>query len=68
MKMRNVYGVLMVLGLALSGSVWAATEAEVAGRCMTCHKEQSPGLYQQWYNSQHAIQGDLSGLSQGGAG
>jgi len=55
MKMRNVYGVLMVLGLALSGSVWAATEAEVAGRCMTCHKEQSPGLYQQWYNSQHAI-------------
>jgi len=24
------------------------------GKCMTCHKEKSPGLYQQWYGSQHA--------------
>ncbi len=27
----------------------------VAGRCMTCHKEVSPGLYRQWYESAHAV-------------
>lgn len=26
----------------------------IAGKCLTCHKEMSPGLYQQWYNSAHA--------------
>ncbi len=25
-----------------------------AGKCMTCHKEKSPGLYNQWFMSQHA--------------
>ncbi|MBD3235052.1 MAG: hypothetical protein GF315_15120 [candidate division Zixibacteria bacterium] len=28
--------------------------AQVAGKCMTCHKEKSPGLYRQWYMSEHA--------------
>jgi len=32
-----------------------ATDAQVAGKCMTCHKEKSPGLYQQWFTSQHAM-------------
>jgi len=27
------------------------------GKCMTCHKEKSPGLYQQWYGSEHALHG-----------
>ncbi|MCK5796445.1 MAG: hypothetical protein KAI47_04645 [Deltaproteobacteria bacterium] len=26
----------------------------VAGKCMTCHKEKSPGIYHQWYGSEHA--------------
>ena len=26
----------------------------VTGKCMTCHKEKSPGLYNQWYMSEHA--------------
>ncbi len=26
----------------------------VAGKCMTCHKDKSPGLYKQWYMSKHA--------------
>lgn len=26
----------------------------VVGKCMTCHKEKSPGLYKQWYMSKHA--------------
>ncbi len=25
-----------------------------AGRCLTCHKEKSPGLYGQWLDSEHA--------------
>jgi hypothetical protein len=28
---------------------------QAAGKCMTCHKEVSRGLYQQWYNSAHGI-------------
>jgi hydroxylamine dehydrogenase len=31
-----------------------ADAASVAGRCMTCHKDKSPGLYRQWYKSEHA--------------
>lgn len=55
MKMDRVCSVsLMVLVVLVSG-VLSATEAEVAGQCMTCHKEKSPGLYQQWFNSQHAV-------------
>lgn len=27
----------------------------VAGKCMTCHKEKSPGIYRQWYESTHAM-------------
>ncbi|MCK4414810.1 MAG: hypothetical protein KAY32_14845 [Candidatus Eisenbacteria sp.] len=26
----------------------------MAGKCMTCHKKESPGLYRQWYMSEHA--------------
>jgi hydroxylamine dehydrogenase len=32
-------------------------DAPVAGKCMTCHKEQSPGIYQQWRQSPHGEQG-----------
>ena len=31
-----------------------SSEDMVAGKCMTCHKEKSPGLYRQWFNSAHA--------------
>jgi len=36
-------------------SIQAAVDVQVAGKCMTCHKEKTPGLYRQWYNSEHAI-------------
>ncbi len=26
----------------------------VAGKCMTCHKDKSPGIYKQWFASSHA--------------
>ncbi|PIQ08969.1 MAG: hypothetical protein COW71_08810 [Ignavibacteriales bacterium CG18_big_fil_WC_8_21_14_2_50_31_20] len=29
-------------------------DAKVAGKCMTCHKEKSPGIYKQWQKSKHA--------------
>ncbi len=44
---------LATLSFAHSGAL--ATDGQVAGKCMTCHKEKSAGLYQQWFMSQHAI-------------
>ena len=29
-------------------------DAKVAGKCMTCHKEKSPGIHKQWQKSKHA--------------
>jgi hypothetical protein len=51
--MKRIPDLIIVL-LLMSGVVWAQTESTVAGRCMTCHKEQSRGLYNQWYESSHA--------------
>ncbi|MCB2231009.1 hypothetical protein KQH82_09870 [bacterium] len=49
--------VKLVVGLVavvvLSAPSFGQTQAEVAGKCMTCHKEKSPGLYKQWYMSKH---------------
>ena len=39
----------------LVGPAAASVDPQVAGKCMTCHKEKSPGLYQQWFTSQHAM-------------
>ena len=44
----------LLLGLIAAGPVPAAEET-VAGKCMTCHKEKSPGLYRQWQMSAHAM-------------
>jgi len=49
--MRNVL-VAAVAILAVAAS--AAAQDSPAGRCLTCHKEKSPGLYRQWYGSAHA--------------
>lgn len=35
----------------------AALAQQEPGRCLTCHKEESPGLYNQWLGSQHALHG-----------
>ncbi len=43
---------MAVIGL-LAASLMAQG-SEVAGKCMTCHKEKSAGLYQQWFSSNHA--------------
>jgi hypothetical protein len=41
--------------LASGATAQLPDEASVAGKCMTCHKEKHPGLYQQWYESAHGI-------------
>ena len=40
-----------IISVPLSAS---NTDSKIAGKCMTCHKEKSPGIYNQWYNSKHA--------------
>lgn len=44
---------LLILLFVASMSAYAVNE-EVKGKCMTCHKEKSPGLYHQWRDSEHA--------------
>ncbi len=46
----------MLFWVASIGSTYGATDV-MAGKCMTCHKEKSPGLYQQWFMSEHAENG-----------
>ena len=47
-----------VLAMAAIGFSAAANAARpdktLEGKCMTCHKEKSPGLYSQWHSSAHA--------------
>ncbi|MCB9514431.1 MAG: multiheme c-type cytochrome [Candidatus Krumholzibacteriia bacterium] len=47
-------GVLTLIVAASPSLAQPAADAGVAGKCMTCHKEKSPGLYKQWYGSEHA--------------
>ncbi|MBZ0264693.1 hypothetical protein K8I28_08480 [bacterium] len=51
MSQRLIIALFSVLLLVAVSS--AATQ-DVAGKCMTCHKEVSNGLYQQWFNSGHS--------------
>jgi hypothetical protein len=44
----------VVITLLISAAAAAAEDPKVAGACMTCHKEKSPGLYRQWYDSEHS--------------
>ena len=43
---------LIMFGLTLST---AASTEQNAGQCMACHKQKTPGLYNQWYQSSHAL-------------
>ncbi|MBD3257878.1 hydroxylamine oxidoreductase [candidate division GN15 bacterium] len=54
MKLLLIMTSVLVIVLT-SGVAAQNNNSEVAGRCITCHKEKSPGLYRQWYESQHAV-------------
>ena len=52
MRGMIVFSLILIFGIS---SLFAAVEEEtVAGKCMTCHKEKSIGLYNQWFQSKHA--------------
>ncbi len=54
--MKRFLGLTAVALLALTvASATFAAEETVAGKCMTCHKDKSPGLYRQWQMSTHAM-------------
>lgn len=52
---REVLAILILLAIPFLHASAENTDPKIAGKCMTCHKEKSPGLYQQWYESQHAV-------------
>lgn len=43
--------ILLLMAFVMTASAASNT---VEGKCMTCHKEKSKGLYQQWYMSKHS--------------
>ncbi len=45
---------ISLLAALLAVPLHAADELSVAERCMTCHKQVTPGLYGQWAGSRHA--------------
>lgn len=52
---KRVTLVLLISFFGLFGLLSAQSyNAKDAGKCMTCHKEKSPGLYKQWHGSMHA--------------
>ncbi len=51
--MKRILFAACALAILFCGTAFAA-EDSVAGKCMTCHKEKSLGLYNQWYKSEHA--------------
>jgi len=53
MKLKTI--VITLTTMLSFASITTAQQGDAAGKCMTCHKEKSPGLYNQWYNSQHAV-------------
>jgi len=51
---KNLYLPVFILAFVIFSTGPAmGVDTQTAGKCMTCHKEKSPGIYQQWYLSQH---------------
>ena len=55
--MKKILLILFIFAfiVGINGAVSAQISSQVAGKCLTCHKEISTGLYNQWYESQHAF-------------
>ncbi|HOB54425.1 MAG TPA: multiheme c-type cytochrome [Acidobacteriota bacterium] len=52
---RETLVVIAVVILSVFALSQAPAPSAAAGKCLTCHKEKTPGLYQQWYGSAHAL-------------
>jgi hypothetical protein len=46
---------LFAAAVLATGGARASSRDADAGKCMTCHKEKSPGIYNQWFQSAHAV-------------
>ena len=46
--------IAILLAALLSPALSGAADDSVASQCMSCHKEESLGIYNQWFNSAHA--------------
>ena len=46
---------LTVMLMVVFSATFALAADSTEGKCMTCHKEKSPGLYRQWQMSSHAL-------------
>ncbi|MBN1300756.1 MAG: hypothetical protein JW995_06035 [Melioribacteraceae bacterium] len=51
MKLFKLFMIFLFSANLLMAQTYSA---DVAGKCMVCHKEKSHGLYNQWYESAHA--------------
>lgn len=60
MKTRWAYAItaaiagMIIVPALVFGQDGKKDEAAPAGKCMTCHRAINPGLYHQWYGSEHA--------------
>ncbi|NOX18212.1 MAG: hypothetical protein GXO87_08015 [Chlorobi bacterium] len=52
--MKKLSLIILFIFAAGLASNYFAQDARVAGKCMTCHKEKTPGIYKQWNKSKHA--------------
>ena len=55
-----VYAIFVLAAAVISSCMTdspALAQEDASGSCMTCHREKSPGLYNQWYTSKHAEAG-----------
>ena len=52
--MRRVLLLNLVILFGINSPFAAVEQETMAGKCMTCHKEKSAGLYNQWFQSKHA--------------
>ncbi len=50
--LKAVFLLLLVSSLALAAK---QKTDDIEAKCMTCHKEKSPGLYLQWFESAHGM-------------
>jgi len=51
MKYNAISIILLIFVLSLP----LEAQDDLAGRCMACHKQESTGLYNQWFSSAHAL-------------
>jgi hypothetical protein len=54
--MSRVTLIICLLAFTAASALAVASDSP-AGKCMTCHKEKSPGLYKQWFTSNHGAAG-----------